>query len=676
MIELVVVNQPNRIQSVKRFMASRGVDKSFVVKDSTKLFDHLLAGTCNVTVFDYMLDISIINTLQDMLDSVNSLTVFVPESSMGAPYMLLTPNIYVLPNEYEWLSSFWDSDIFDIQNVLACEASGFPPTKIYIPSQDVSPTRLRVEARSRKVSVKYVTNTGRETTGTAKTLEVGMRIKGTPIKSTRDIRNQSNIFKTRNATLEFPDTAGITIADVYADSSETPRGLFSFFSFGGGKAKPAKVKKIKEPKVKKIKEPKVKKVKEPRRKLTAGKLGDETTTEIFAPDLLQDVTEEQVHAVEGSTPPFIESSKGDTKEKQPKVKGRRKRKVQSDTGTVFTGTQDFDHGEGKDFINAPVLTEEQQTQLEYIDRAEREGTLTSEQATEARERINLAVFMPSRETLDELVETNVTEITVQSQVSKGIAQVFDPVAAPVSDIDTSIDMSEIEDLNRKQQEDAEASKRREDEAREKQRLLDEKEAAHQRVRREHEEAEVIRRQKEKEEALGGKERISIDMSAATTVAGNSQSRKMPSIRKVQLSNYYTIEEHLLGVGKITQEQYADIMAEVNEAKSKHKIKFFGNIAAERGYISDEELASITSNIMRIEVLNWAQLDDMPLNFDNFTRERCLELGFFQTRDDIETGQEQIIASINSRSMDSSIRRILDNPRIRYTIDSYIVKKLK
>ena len=48
--------------------------------------------------------------------------------------------------------------------------------------------------------------------------------------------------------------------------------------------------------------------------------------------------------------------------------------------------------------------------------------------------------------------------------------------------------------------------------------------------------------------------------------------------------------------------------------------------------------------------------------------------FFRAPDDTQ-GNVRIVCSMSAPTLDASIRRLFDSPRILYTLDAYVVKKL-
>ena len=103
---------------------------------------------------------------------------------------------------------------------------------------------------------------------------------------------------------------------------------------------------------------------------------------------------------------------------------------------------------------------------------------------------------------------------------------------------------------------------------------------------------------------------------------------------------------------------------------------FGDQALSRGLITEEQLIKAISSINSIEVLPWELIEPMELDFSFFSIEKCLEYKFFKIKTTRDTESVQLVASTSISNLNSEVKRLFDNPRIRYTLDTFITKKLE
>lgn len=330
MQNIVVCNQPNRLKSIKKFIQSRGLDRYSLVKDSSDLVDYLLVETANVYVFDYYLDMPLVNILMDMRDSINTLAVFVPEERIGTTYLNLTDNIHVMPDEIALLQYMWDVPATALQNVLACHASGKPYCMVNMSEPNIRPDRIQVLIQPRSIKGTYALSSGEMKHEKLQQIGISVKMRGKRIlEDEYDIRNQVGIFSTSERVLDIPavdESAEYSGQEIVACEAKQGFGL-TLPSFSGISLKPKE--KIKRPK--KNKKPKEQKVKASENQLES--MQDETsdTIEVFTdtiPPAVEPINETVIEvdsAAETTTFPdsTVESSdvpeSSDTK-KKPKRK--------------------------------------------------------------------------------------------------------------------------------------------------------------------------------------------------------------------------------------------------------------------------------------------------------------------------------------------------------------------
>ncbi len=611
MQNIVVVNQPNRLNVVRGFMKSRGIERYAIVKDSAELFDYLLVETSNVHLFDFYMDMSLLNTVNDMRDSVNTLTVYAPDARIGEPYLTITDKVFIMPNEVDLLCWYWDSATCNIQNVMACKASNKPFCYISLPNTKIQPSRIRVDVRSRKIPATYQMLSGTLKNTKVDQLNVSVKLKGKPLADFDNIRHQTGIFGSAQRQLDLPATGD---SETYTGQTTTAEpikhgGFLEWLMFWKHEkkvkvpkepklktikpVKEPKVKPVKEPKVKKIKpvkEPKVKPIKEPKVK-TVKQVAEPTSAKpnvYVAPPVFEPIVQE-VKSVDDLVQPTVDKSV--KTDEAPKTK---KSMFSSHKKSVEVEL------EGKETFADGSLIDDIDMQQEFANIAGR-----------------IAVAEDMKIDTSEVIETTQPVVAVAEPVA-----VIDADPEPETVVEEPV-------------------------------IVEEPVA----VKAPHQKIEVV---------------LPTVSNPLETVERKGSGLKM---NKLDLRTYTTVDEYLVGNEFITTAQCTEVLKVVRErSKPGHSAKF-GDVALELGFIDTETLVTAVAKVMRIEMIGWKQLEKMSVNYDDFSQSRCQELKFFRTDDDVN-GNVQIIASSSISSLDSSIRRLFDSPRIRYTIEAYINIKLK
>lgn len=619
MQNLLVINQPNRINAVKRFAQSRGLQRYSIIKDSGELMRSLLVETSNVYVFDYFLDMPLVNTLADMRDSVNTLMVFVPEARIGNIYLNLTDKIHVMPDEVALLQWMWDTQATSLQNVLACRAAGTPFCMVSMPDMNIRPDQIQVNVRPKKVKATYSMTSGAVVSSRVNQLQVGIRFKGKPIlQDEYDVRNQIGIFSSANRVADMPecDLAG---DDYVAQqvSSEPIKGGFSLpfsVSFPKPAPKPKKEKPVKEPKPKKekpVRKPKNEPVQEPPIEETP-----------FTPIPTEEAT--------NIAPEWAAAPK------------------ETEKNTPWEAPQ-FSHEDGKSKENKlPWAIPTKKPKHEAADE-EPTGTLDVRGSTTS--------------------DVNMEQVF-------GVVSAKDKEAAAKQEIDTS----EADELLKQSKEAEEAQKA---------------EAAAAKAARE--EAERIEREKAEQQANAQpiaepqpettstpapakKDRITIDLSAATTATDaapqrdEQRSRMKRRFSNLKSSTYSSVEDYMVGNNMITAKQKMELMSELSMLRQSGQSIRFYDLVLKHNLCEPEDMVQIIAKVNRMEILGWKQVENLTPIFDEFQLDHCKKLKFFRAPDDSQ-GNVRIVCSLSASSIDSSIRRLFDTPRILYTLDQYVVEKL-
>lgn len=162
MLNVVLTTKKSKSKIVERFIRSRGIEKYIPLFDCNLLFDTLLTtDSCNLHIFDFMFDLGTINTIRDFRDKINILNVYVTSVDSAKAYLSLTDNVFIIPDVYDILSWFWDSDACKASNVMGFDAMNYDFCKVVNPTTEGKTKSLLVEIDTQPVPLKYITADGR-----------------------------------------------------------------------------------------------------------------------------------------------------------------------------------------------------------------------------------------------------------------------------------------------------------------------------------------------------------------------------------------------------------------------------------------------------------------------------------------------------------------------------------
>lgn len=206
MFNIVLTTKSNKRKVIENFIRSRGIVNFVISDDSQELYDALLTDTCNVHIFDYHMDMSIINILRDLRDNASRITVYVTSTEHATPYLSLTDYVYVLPDTMDPTLYFWDSEACSAKNVMAFKASNMEAVKIINPDKNGATKHLTLDLSLQDVPLKYRTVDGRTVQKKCPQLVVSAKAKAIDLTSILKTRDQSEVYNRRQRNLEdLPD---------------------------------------------------------------------------------------------------------------------------------------------------------------------------------------------------------------------------------------------------------------------------------------------------------------------------------------------------------------------------------------------------------------------------------------------------------------------------------------
>lgn len=497
MQNIVLTNKPNKRGILEKFIRSRGISNFIVFTETadigTLLSDMLVTSdeAFNLHVFDYFGDLSITNTIRDYRDQINLLRIYVTSIEDARPYLTLTDDVFVMPNEYNVLMYFWDSDACRAKNVSAFDLMNIDFFKVVAPTSLGKTNQLAIDINTQKIPLKYRTASGSIVETTGPQIVVTCKAKSKEVRTYYDTRQQEEVYRHYNRDL----------ADLPAEVVE-----------------------------------------------------QET------PDIQKSVVEEPKEAVVKEKPKKVKP------EKAPVAKPEKSKSDKRSNGfSVF-----FSRLKQKDPEVQPELDEP------FAAAIEEESEIAPEP------------------------EATVTSVPVNNSVAD----------EPKHEVKTKteVDLPAYIGFNN---------------------------------------------------VKSGKE----------AAVGKASSHRF-SLAEV----YDSISQYCIEKKYIDATVGAELIKELAGRPSRDAA--FGNIALERGYITEDQLIEAITQVNHIEVLSWDQIESMELDFTYFSSDKCREFKFFKLKDKSVEDTAQIVCAFSLSSIHPEVRRLFDNPRIQYTLDTYITRKLE
>lgn len=166
MLNVILTNKPNKRDLLDRFIRSRGISNFIIITEAADigsiLSDIMITSdsTFNLHIFDYYGDLSIVNTIRDYRDQINLLRVYVASIEDSHAYLTLTEDVFIMPNVFDILMYFWDSDACRAKNVAAFDLMHIDFFKVNIPDSLGRTDQLAININTQQIPLKYKTASG------------------------------------------------------------------------------------------------------------------------------------------------------------------------------------------------------------------------------------------------------------------------------------------------------------------------------------------------------------------------------------------------------------------------------------------------------------------------------------------------------------------------------------
>lgn len=220
MQNIVVINKRSKQKVIEQFIKSRGIINYMVVDTADEVFDSLLLGVCNLHIFDFIMDMSIINAIHELRDRANIIKVYVTSIESAQPYLSLTDDIQIMPEEFDIMSFFWDNPACNVRNVMAFAAMGKNSLSIYLPKEIGETQQMSVDIETKKIPVKYENSEGKSIKTDGAQIVLTCKTKSQDKSEKYKVRVQSDVYTSKDRTLE--DLPDLYVEDMQEEPEEAP----------------------------------------------------------------------------------------------------------------------------------------------------------------------------------------------------------------------------------------------------------------------------------------------------------------------------------------------------------------------------------------------------------------------------------------------------------------------
>ena len=107
--------------SVNQWLYVTGKSDAFFIEEVDALLDEVLAYAYDIIVFDYNMNVELIDALRSIEGKYESIQVFVANSKIGEAYLTITENISVIPKALNLMVYLWQHPAFTLGNILNAE---------------------------------------------------------------------------------------------------------------------------------------------------------------------------------------------------------------------------------------------------------------------------------------------------------------------------------------------------------------------------------------------------------------------------------------------------------------------------------------------------------------------------------------------------------------------------
>lgn len=121
---LIYASSQRELSSIKQWLTLTHRDDYLLLYDAEDFINEMLIDSYDVIIFDYHLNVGLIDNLRLIDSAYNSIEVFVSTLEIGRAYSVLTDNIHILPKAVNLMLYLWEHPAFSLDNMESAKEVG------------------------------------------------------------------------------------------------------------------------------------------------------------------------------------------------------------------------------------------------------------------------------------------------------------------------------------------------------------------------------------------------------------------------------------------------------------------------------------------------------------------------------------------------------------------------
>lgn len=121
---LIYASSQRELSSIKQWLSLTHKEGYLLLYDVDDFINEMLIDTYDVIIFDYHLNVGLIDNLRLIDSAYNSIEVFTSTLEIGRAYCVLTDNIHILPKAVNLMLYLWEHPAFSLDNMESAKEVG------------------------------------------------------------------------------------------------------------------------------------------------------------------------------------------------------------------------------------------------------------------------------------------------------------------------------------------------------------------------------------------------------------------------------------------------------------------------------------------------------------------------------------------------------------------------
>lgn len=121
---LIYASSQRELSSIKQWLSLTHKEDYLLLYDVDDFINEMLIDSYDIIIFDYYLNVELIDNLRLMDSSYNSIEVFASTMEIGRAYCVLTDNVHILPKAVNLMLYLWEHPAFSLDNIESANEVG------------------------------------------------------------------------------------------------------------------------------------------------------------------------------------------------------------------------------------------------------------------------------------------------------------------------------------------------------------------------------------------------------------------------------------------------------------------------------------------------------------------------------------------------------------------------